>query len=232
MIRIFSGPVSAYLRSFVPELAADSFSRKWIDTVFPLLRKNGAHPEPWLEDPERPVFSELVAPEYFEAFILKTASVYAGMPMLQSVPRAYRSSKHPLVKKMKEDCDIIWSKVLFSRFFMPSKDIFSFQTILPEEKTAASTAALSEALRRVNNLGWSEDAYTILSWSDSEKNEGRNILQNLDFDEYDVRGEEAAKYVYSVFFKALRFSLSGGTPMMIDLAYGEGNGVQSDRRKA
>ena len=57
-------------------------------------------------------------------------------------------------------------------------------------------------------------------------------LQNLDFDEYDVRGEEAAKYVYSVFSKALRFSLSGGTPMMIDLAYGEGNGVQSDRRKA
>ena len=189
----------------------------------------------WNDDPCRPCFSETMPDEVFRAFVLKAASVRAGMPMLESIPRGFSLYSHPLIIKAMEDSDLVWNRTLFSSVFIPSSDIFAYMTSLPAEGevAASSTAALSELLSRVNGLGWKADTYTSISWSDEAKAEGRSVMDSLYEEDGSVHGDAAARFAYSVIMRSLVFSRSGGTPVIITGREQENDGrVQQKRRKA
>ena len=169
-------------------------------------------------------------PELLRGF---DASAVAGMPMLDRIPHGFRSRRHPLVLKLMSSGDMIWEKTLFSVLFVPSPDMFTYRSSLPDigELMASSTAALSELLQRINARSWNADPYTVISWSDETKDEGRKVLSGLVPDsESTIDGESAAKFAYSVLYRALMFSLSGGTPLIIGRV-GRKNGRSKGRSK-
>ncbi len=215
---IFSGSLYSYLGGTASEKAIRTYSTEWISGNLAYLENGGVRMIPWKDDPKRPYFSECLPEDIYQAFLLKAASSVYGMPMLYRVPKGFRSRKHPLVMKIMESGDMIWEKTLFSLLFVPSPDMFTYYTSLPDTGgiLASSTAALSELLERINACSWNADSYTIISWSDESKKEGAEILDALvPAADGSIDGEAAAKYAYSILYRGLLFSLSGGTPLII-----------------
>lgn len=230
---IFSGSLFSYLGGTASEKAIRTYSSEWISGNLAYLEHGGVKMIPWKDDPKRPFFMESLPEDIYQAFILKAASAVAGMPMLERIPHGFRSRRHPLVLKLMSSGDMIWEKTLFSVLFVPSPDMFTYRSSLPDigELMASSTAALSELLQRINARSWNADPYTVISWSDETKDEGRKVLSGLVPDsESTIDGESAAKFAYSVLYRALMFSLSGGTPLIIGRV-GRKNGRSKGRSK-
>ena len=215
---IFSGSLYSYLGGTASERAIRTYSSEWISGNLAYLEKGGVRMIPWKDDPKRPCFSESLPDDIYQAFLLHAASAAAFMPMLSRIPKGFRSSRHPLVKKVMHSDDMIWEKTLFSLLFVPSPDMFTYYTSLPDigDLLASSTAALSELLERINSRTWNADPYTIISWSDESKEEGKAVLEALVPDqEGTICGDAAAKFAYSTLYRGLLFSISGGTPLII-----------------
>ena len=215
---IFSGSLYSYLGGTASEKAIRTYSSEWISGNLAYLENGGVRMIPWKDDPRRPFFRECLPEDIYQAFLLKAASAVAGMPMLSRIPHGFRSRRHPLVMKVAKSGDMIWEKTLFSVLFVPSHDMFTYRTSLPDigDLLASSTAALAELLDRINARSWNASLYDIVSWSDESKEEGRKVMAALVPDsDGTISGEEAAMYAYSVLYRALIFSRSGGTPLII-----------------
>ncbi|MBO8435828.1 MAG: hypothetical protein IAA97_02460 [Spirochaetes bacterium] len=215
---IFSGPLFSYLGGLASERIIQDYSSDWISGNLAFLRKGGMKIKEWKDDPQRPCFQEELPSDAYQAFLLKASSAMMGMPMLTSFPHGFKCNRHPLVLKASRSRDMIWAKTLFSLLFVPSDDMFSYHTTLPDAGyvLASSTSALAELLERVNSCSWCADSYALVSWSDESKADCRKIIGKILPDEDgNIDGEAAAKYAYSLLYRGLLFSLSGGTPLFL-----------------
>ena len=215
---IFSGSLFSYFGGMAPEKTIQSYSSQWISGNLAYLRKGGIRITEWKDDPERPSFQEDMPEDAYHAFLLKASSVLMGMPMLKCFPHGFRSNRHPLVIKTQHSGDMIWEKTLFSHLFVPSVDMFTYYTSLPDsgDVLASSTAALGELLDRVNSNCWRADRYSLVSWSDESKEEGQEIARKMVPDsEGNIDGEAASKFAFSLLYRGLLFSMAGGTPLFL-----------------
>ncbi len=231
---IFSGSLYSYLGGTASERTIRTYSSEWISGNLAYLEQGGVRMIPWKDDPKRPCFNEWLPEDIYQAFLLYASSAAAGMPMLSRIPRGFKSRKHPLVRKIMHSDDMIWEKTLFSLLFVPSPDMFTYYTSLPDigDILASSTAALEELLDRINERTWGADPYTIISWSDDSKASGMKIKNALVPDkEGTIDGEAAAKYAYSILFRGLMFSQSGGTPLIIGREGNEYYGRRFQKRR-
>ena len=129
---IFSGSLFSYLGGTASEKAIRTYSSEWISGNLAYLEHGGVKMIPWKDDPKRPFFMESLPEDIYQAFILKAASAVAGMPMLDRIPHGFRSRRHPLVLKLMSSGDMIWEKTLFSVLFVPSPDMFTYRSSLPD----------------------------------------------------------------------------------------------------
>ena len=168
--------------------------------------------------PERPALSIVIPAAAYEAFLLRAASVRSGIAMLDRIPAGFSASSHPALIRLMDDGGIVWGRALQARLFVPSEDIFAYATPFPSGITleAASTAALGEILGAAGR-GWDAKPYEIISWSDPEKTEGKAILKRLCGDESAIDGDAGARLAFSALYRALLFSRSGGTPVIISM---------------
>ena len=211
--RICSGPLCSYFGNGGAGAAAI-----WMNTNIPFLQRSGVRVREWSEDPDRPMLSISMPAAAYEAFLLRAASVRSGIAMLDRIPAGFSASSHPALIRLSEDGGIVWGRALQARLFVPSEDTFAYATPFPSGITleAASTAALGEILAAAGR-GWNASPYEIISWSDPEKAEGKEVLRRLGGDGSAIDGDAGARLAFSALYRALLFSRSGGTPVIISM---------------
>ena len=210
MTEIFSGS----LHTFIGAESGSGRIAGWIDGIKAYMKRGGLSVSDWIEDPERPSFSESIPDEAYQAMLLRSVSAYYGIPMLSMVPAGFRAENHPLMIKLNAEEGYLWLKAFISRFVIPSPDTFVYSTAIPGASgyvPACSSAAFSDALRRLRNEVWPYDDLTICSWSGSAEERAASHIE--EGGEYP--GEALARCGFSVVFRAFRFSLSGCVPLII-----------------
>lgn len=198
----------------------------WRDQILAAVTQSGQAPyAPWPEGNETPYYTDKPDWDAFGAMLLVAACRTYGEPVPETVSKNWMFTEHPLIERLTEDPEKIWSLFRGAAWWIPLPDSFLFQAPLPTGDTAvvATTAGLRKELEKLNALEWQADEETILGWAQTEgypvdgKAGPDGILTELDIPEhtqYDT--ESLAKFAFSIFYRALKFSEEQQTPILMD----------------
>lgn len=198
----------------------------WRDQTLAAISRPRQKPYvPWPEDNEKPYFTNKPDWDAFGAMLLVAACHSYDEPVPPAVPKNWEFMEHPLIKRLSEDEEKIWSLFKGADWWLPLPDGFMFQASLPTGNQAviATTAALRMELEKLNSLAWQADENTIYNWSRTEGypvdmetgSDGslteRNLQANMQYDTWSL-----AKFSFSIFYQALNFAEENQVPILLD----------------
>ncbi len=179
----------------------------------------------WQEDNEKPYFTQKPDWDAFGAMLLVAACSVYGEPVPAVIPKNFRFTEHPLIVRLAQDEERVWSLVRDTDWWLPLEDSIMFGATLPNgsEETVATTGGLRRELEALNDLAWQADEKEILDWSRKEgypvdgeigSDGGFVISDDSEHTEYDT--QSLAKFSFSVFYQALLFSEKNRVPILLD----------------
>jgi len=198
----------------------------WRDQLLTALAQPGREPyAPWPEDSEKPYYTDKPDWDAFGAMLLTAACHTYGEPVPSTVQKDWKFTEHPVIKRLTEDRERVWSLFRGADWWIPLSDGFLFQAYLPNGARAvvATVGALRGELERLNALAWQADEDTILGWSRTEGYPAGvevgpgGVLAEPDGREHtEYNTESLAKFSFSIFWRALRFAEENRVPVLMD----------------
>ena len=143
----------------------------WRDQILSAISQPGQPPyAPWLEDNEKPYYTDKPDWDAFGAMLLVAACRTYEEPVPSTVEKDWIFGEHPLVARLASDEERVWSLFRGATWWLPLSDSFLFQGSLPTDDTAAiaTLGGLRKELEKLNQLAWQADEDTILGWADTE----------------------------------------------------------------
>jgi len=198
----------------------------WRDQILAALTQPGQEPyTPWPEDNEKPYYTDKPDWDAFGAMLLVAACHTYGEPVPPTVQKDWNFMEHPVVKRLAEDSEKVWSLFCGADWWIPLSDGFLFRGPLPNgaNTVIATVGALRRELEQLNSLAWQADEDTILGWSrtegypvDGEVGPDGVLVQTdiPEHTEYDT--ESLAKFSFSLFWRAMRFAEEQQVPILLD----------------
>ena len=163
----------------------------------------------------------------YEALRLYIACKTYGEPQPPKFKPDNLFSDFDIAERVNNSDDLNWSLFMGVSYWLPLDYPFVIGAVLPtnSEIMLSSTGALQQELEHVNTLGWNADEKTILEWNktegytsgDIETGELADKFKTYSLTEggaYDT--ESLAKYAFSVFYKAVKFSKENNVPILMD----------------
>lgn len=178
---------------------------------------------PWVEDNEKPYYTEKPDWDAFGALLIYAAAHKLGQPLPPTVPKGFDYNTHPLMKKMQETEGKNWSLFSGATCWLPIEEPFYFQGPMPNGNTAVigTIGGLKAELEKINSFHWQADNGTIRSWiktegyvADSSISADGQITKVAEYQEHNT--ESLAKYAFALFWEALCFSLEQKVPVLLD----------------
>ena len=198
----------------------------WRNDILSVLANNfdGNFPV-WIEDNIQPYYTDRMGWTAYEALRLFTACKTYGEPLPQKFLTENKLDDFEIAKRVNEDKNRNWSLYLGVTCWLPLDTPFVIKTDMPTNKEAilSSTGCLLKDLEAVNALYWNADDTTISKWSETEGYLGEAPKKHLlgkfqatipPRNGYDT--ESLAKYAFSVFYKAVKFSKENNVPILMD----------------
>ena len=198
----------------------------WQAQVRAAVAQSGREAGPaWTEDNETAYFTDKPDWDALGALLLTAACHICGEKVPSTVEKDWNFTEEPLIRKMAENGDAVWSLFRQATWWLPLEEQFLIQGPLPTGNDAVigTTAGLKEELRRINDLVWKADEETILAWSSTEgypaDAEGApgNVFTRQDMPEharYDT--DSLAKFAFSIFYQAVLFAEAHRVPIVLD----------------
>lgn len=206
------------------EIQADM--EEWRDQILAMIHSGtGRQYTPWVENNEKPYYTDKPDWDAFGALLLYTAAVLQKEELPPVVEKNWDFNNHPLIQRFLEDEERAQSWSLFQgvTWWLPVEDSFYFQAPLPngDTMTVATSGLLTAELKRINELGWQADEDTILSWTktegypaDMETAADGSVNKAEEHTQYDT--ESLARFAYSIMWQAVCFSMEQGVPLLMD----------------
>lgn len=184
---------------------------------------------PWPEDCERPYYTDKPAWDAMGALILASACAAYDEPLPEKVEKGWEYFKHPLISRLAEDREHISSLSRDTVFWLPIEGRLLFSGPCPNGNGSrfADVTVLEEELNSINRALWQANEDTILSWTQNEgypteaelvkkpKGKGIKLLYKEETVQvYDT--ESLAKFAFSIFYRAVRFSRENEVPIVLD----------------
>lgn len=201
--------------------AMKNWQRQMLAAISP---KDRAPYEPWTEDNETPYYTDKPDWDAFGALLLYTACRIYEEPLPKTVEKNWDFDHHPLIQRMGEDEERLWSLFIGASWWLPMEEGLVFNGPCPTEQeiTMSTTGALKMELQQINAIGWQADEETILSWArtegypaDGEIRDGKLTKEGItEHNTYDT--ESLAKFAYSILWQAVRFSMDKRVPILLD----------------
>lgn len=198
----------------------------WRDQILAAVSQPGQSPyAPWPEDNERPYYTDKPDWDAFGAMLLVAACHTYNEPVPPIVEKDWDFMEHPIIARLTEDQERVWSLFRGVTWWLPLPDAFLFEAPLPTEHTAAigTVGGLRKELEKLNQLAWQADEDTILSWCEKEGYpvdgtvgpDGTFSKADLpEHTQYDT--ESLAKFAFSIFWQAMRFAEERQVPILLD----------------
>lgn len=180
--------------------------------------------EAWTEDNETSYYTDKPDWDAFGALLLYAASRVYKEPFPKTVEKNWNFENHPLIQRMGEDEERLWSLFIGASWWLPIEDGLAFNAPCPtdQEVTFSTTGALRRELEQINEMGWKASEDAILGWTNTEGYPADGTIQNgkltgdkiTEHTSYDT--ESLAKYAFSIFWKAAKFSMEKRVPILLD----------------
>lgn len=195
----------------------------WRDQILAAIAQPGQPPyTPWPEDNEKPYYTDKPDWDALGAMLLVAACHTYGKPVPPTVEKDWDFWEHPLIARLAADEERVWSLFREAAWWLPLADSFLFQGPLPTKDSAVicTVGGLRKELEKLNQLAWRADEDTILGWAYTE---GYPADRTVDSDgqvdiaehtQYDT--ESLAKFSFSIFWRAMRFSEEQQVPILLD----------------
>lgn len=197
----------------------------WDQTLAAISQPEHKPYVPWPEDNEKPYFTNKPGWDAFGAMLLVAACHSYGEPVPPAVSKNWKFTEHPLIKRLSEDKEKVWSLFKGADWWLPLPDSFMFQAPLPtgDQAVIATTAALRLELEKLNSMAWQADEETICDWSRTEGypadvdagSDGtlseRDHQDSMQYDTWSL-----AKFSFSIFYQALKFAEENQVPVLLD----------------
>ncbi len=198
----------------------------WRDQILAAIAQPGHEPyAPWPEDNERPYYTDKPDWDAFGAMLLVAACHIHNEPVPSTVEKDWDFMENPIITRLSEDKERVWSLFRGVTWWVPLSDSFLFQGPLPTNDTATigTIGGLRKELEKLNQLAWQADEDTILSWTETEGYpvdgtvgpDGQYSKADIsEHTQYDT--ESLAKFAFSMFWRAMRFAEEQHVPILLD----------------
>lgn len=200
----------------------------WRDGLLGALERGGAPCEPWSEDDEKPYFTDKPDWDAYNALMLFEACTLLHRPLPEAFPR--RAAYQDVIALNDEEEEKLRGLEIAGgvEWWLPIGEPFSFTGWLPteDEKTISTAGALLSELEQLNEATWNADEEEILRWKDTEgapaevviSDDGKLVSTGEEIhDTYDpAAAESLAKFAFSIFYQAAKFSLKNRVPVLLD----------------
>lgn len=209
------------------ELSSDRIQRSvenWRDQVLAAIIRPGQEPySPWVEDNEKPYFTDKPDWDAFGAMLLVAACHVYGDPVPSTVAKSWKFVEHPSIKRLSEDGEKFWSLFRGTDWWLPLPDSMLFRVPLPtgDQRMLGTTAILRDELKRINDMVWQAEEAAILGWSrtegypaDGSVGPGGAITMGTEHLQYDT--QSLAKFAFSLFWQAVKFAEENQVPILLD----------------
>ncbi len=196
----------------------------WRDQILAAVMRPGQKPyAAWIEDNDKPYFTDKPDWDAMGAMLLVAACHSYGEPVPATVKKHWEFRNHPLIDRLSQDQEKIWSLFRDTSCWLPLPDGILFQAPLPTgcQTMIATTAGLRRELETLNDLAWQADEDTILGWSrtegypaDGQIGADGKITTEAEHMEYDT--QSLAKFAFSIFYFGLKFAEENQVPILLD----------------
>lgn len=207
-------------------IEAQHIVENWRDQILAAITRSEQNPySPWLENNEKPYYTDKPDWDAFGAMLLVAACRTYNEPIPPTVEKNWDFMDHPVIARLATDPERIWSLFRGTTWWIPLADSFMFQAPLPNDSTAmiGTVGALRKDLERLNDIMWQADENTILNWCQTEGYPA-DVVTGPDgqFNKADVQEhtqydtESLAKFAFSMFWQAMRFAEEQQVPVLLD----------------
>ena len=198
----------------------------WRDQILAAIAQPDQEPyTSWPEDNEKPYYTDKPDWDAFGAMLLVAACHTYEEPIPPTVEKDWNFMEHPVIARLAEDQERVWSLFHGAAWWLPLSDSFLFQAPLPTDDMAVigTVGGLQKELERINQLAWQADETAILSWSETEGYpvdgtvgpDGQYSKADIpEHTQYDT--ESLAKFAFSIFWQAMCFAQKQQVPILLD----------------
>lgn len=198
----------------------------WRDRMLAAVTPEGKEPyAPWPENNEKDYYTDKPDWQAFEAMLLVAACKTYGEDVPQLVDKNGEIMDHPLIQRLMNDQERMWSLFKGAIWWLPIEDSFFFQGPLPNNNSAiiGTTGCLRSELEWLNKLAWQASEEAILSWTNTEgypvdgeiTADGKLSKEGIKVHtQYDT--QSLAKFAFSIFYRALKFAEENRVPILMD----------------
>lgn len=196
--------------------------QNWQDAIIQLLTDAGCLCSPWMENNEKPYYTDKPDWDAFGALLLYGACRIYDKPLPPTVVKHWNFYEHPIVKQALEDNEVNWSLFSGAEWWLPLEGCFSFQCLDPlgNERMLGTVDTLLAELEKINSLGWNAGEETILHWSNSEGYPVDGQMENGQLSSIqkhtEYHTESLAKFAFSLLWQAARFAVEHRVPVIMD----------------
>ena len=201
---------------------------EWCDGMISALSNHFDTALPtWKEDNIRPYYTEKMDWAAYEALRLFIACKTYGEPLPPIFKADNQFDDFDIAERVNNSNDLNLSLFMGASHWIPLDYPFVIgaRTPMGREIVLSSTGALLRELEYINTLGWNADEKTIFEWNETEgyisgdtKTEQLSdkfkAFSQTEGGTYDT--ESLAKYAFSVFYKAVKFSKENNVPILTD----------------
>lgn len=207
------------------QLAAEEIRKivtGWRDSVLTAISASIGECPAWEENNEAEYFT--VKPDWpaYGALLLYAAAKVYGEPYPTKLYHGWNFDEEPLIQRARKDETLGWSLFKGAEWWLPLEQplMLGGQNPVGDQIVIASSGALLLELLRINELGWKADEDAVLNW---EKTEGYPANATVESGELSEMIEHTAfstvslaRYAYSQFWQAAKFSLEHKVPIVMD----------------
>lgn len=197
----------------------------WRDQILAVLLSGPGQEfdKPWVENNEKPYYTDKPDWDAFGALLLVAACHVYGEPVPETVEKGWDYLAHPLIQRMREDPAQGWSLLRGAEWWLPIEDTFLFQAPCPNgARIIMATAGLLRwELEKLNELAWQADEAAILAWGrtegypmDGQIDGAGRLAMGETHQVYDT--QSLAKFAFSIFWQALNFARENRVPILMD----------------
>lgn len=194
----------------------------WRDSVLNAIAPSVGECQPWEENNEAEYFT--VKPDWpaYGALILYAAAKVYGEPYPATVSKGWNYEEEPLIQRARTDEQLGWSLFKGAEWWLPLEHPLMLvgETPVGDRIPMASSGALLLELLRINELGWKADEDTVLGWEKTEGYPADGTAENGQLsgitEHTTYSTVSLARYAYSQFWQAAKFSLEHKVPLLLD----------------
>lgn len=197
--------------------------KQWSEVVSAaLVMEDGQAQKPWVEDNEKPYYTN--KPDWcaFGVLQLYGACRQYGLPIPKTVPRNWDPYKDETILRAMNDPELNWSLYSSAEWWLPYEACFIFHGCTPAdtEITFGTTGLLLAELDVINQKSWNASREEILGWENTEGYPEDGHMENGVFirktENSDFSVESLARFAFSILYRAALFSLEYGVPIILD----------------